>query len=169
VHPRGPFGRRGLLGLAFALALASFTSTAVASGLVTGRQIKDGSVGSVDLKAGRGLGGADVRDGSLSAQELGSLPQGPRGEPGGTGPPGLAGLHNFDYEISQPFAVDPSSDAGMTVPCAGTPIGGGASSDSFAVSTMESHPEGSGWTVRVYNASGTARDAYAWAVCASLR
>src|SRR4051794_33387888 len=122
MHLRSISGGGGLLALAVALSLVSFTSAAVAQSLVTGRQVKDGSVRSVDLRTDQGVRGADVRDGSLSAEQLSSLPPGPPGNQGGQGLPGLAGLDNFDYEISQPFTVDPKSDAEAQVACTGIPI-----------------------------------------------
>jgi len=149
----------------------SFTGTAVAGGLVTGRQIKDGSLTSVDLKADRAVTGADVRDGTLSAQKLSSLPQGPQGAIGGTGPVGLSGLDNFDYEISGGVSVAAGNDVEITVPCAtGTVVGGGASSDILFVRMEESRPlaNGSGWNVLVYNESGVDALVYGWAVCVSV-
>jgi hypothetical protein len=152
------------------VALVSFTGTAVASGLVTGRQVKDGSLRSVDLRTNRGVSGADVRDGTLSASKLSSLPQGPAGVTGPAGPRGVDGLDNFDYEISPPVTVPASSDVDILVPCAsGTVVGGGASSVG-AIRMEESRPlaDGSGWKVVVYNETTTAVDAFGWAVCVGV-
>ena len=170
LRPSGVAGQRrwstGLVIAAAAVALVSFTGTAVASGLVTGRQVKDGSLRSVDLRTNRAVSGADVRDGTLSASKLSSLPQGPQGPQGPPGPTGVDGLDNFDYEISS-ATVPASSDVPITVPCAtGTVIGGGASSVGV-IRMVESRPlpDGSGWSVVVRNQSGTGLDAFGWAVC----
>ena len=166
-------GRRrwstGLVVAAAVVALVSFTGTAVAGGLVTGRQVKDGSLTSVDLRADRAVTGADVRDGTLSATKLSSLPQGPAGIQGPPGPQGVDGLDNFDYEISAAVVVGPGNDVAIPVQCAPgrTVVGGGASSASIQIRMEESRPlvDGSGWNVLVYNESGQDVNAFGWAVC----
>lgn len=165
-------GRRrwssGLAVAAAAVAVVSFAGTAAAGGLVTGHQIKDGSLGSVDLRTDRAVTGADVRDGALSASKLSSLPQGPPGVKGATGPAGLDGLDGFDYERTDAVLVGAHNDVAITVPCAaGIVVGGGASSASLSVRMEESRPlaDGSGWNVLVYNESGQDVDAFGWAVC----
>jgi hypothetical protein len=171
LRPRGVAGRRrgdsGLVVAAAVVASVSFAGTAVASGLVTGHRIKDGSLRSVDLRTNRGVTGADVRDGTLSASKLSSLPQGPAGVKGPRGPRGVDGLDNFDYEVSAPVTVAGSSDFDITVPCpTGTVVGGGASSVGV-IRMVESRPlaDGSGWNVVVFNESATDVDAFGWAVC----
>jgi hypothetical protein len=161
----------GLLVAAAVAAVVSYTGAALAGGPVTGRQIKDGSVGSVDLRTDRGATGADVRDGTLTAAKMRSLPQGPDGAKGPPGVTGLDGLDNFDYEISGPTRVVAGSDATFTVPCAaGTVLGGGASSVNTRIDMEESHPlaDGTGWTVAVYNASGADAVVFFWADCVSV-
>jgi hypothetical protein len=155
----------GLVGFA-----GTFAGTAAAGGLVTGRQIKDGSLTSVDLRTDRGVTGADVRDGSLSASKLSSLPQGPPGIPGLSGSKGVDGLDNFNYEISDPGQgqVPASGDLDILVPCpAGTRVVGGGASSGGVIRMEESRPlaDGSGWNVVVFNEQTTAVDAFAWAVC----
>jgi hypothetical protein len=158
----------GLVVAAAVVALVSFAGTAVAGGLVTGRQIKDASLTSVDLKADRAVTGADVRDGSLSAEKLSSLPQGAPGTKGSTGLKGLDGLDNFDYEHIDAVPIGPNNDVQVTVPCAtGTVIGGGASSRFATIRIEESRPlpDGSGWKVLIFNQSEVDVDATAWAIC----
>src|SRR5204863_10155143 len=131
-------------------------------GLVTGRQVKDGSLRSVDLRTNRGVSGADVRDGTLSASKLSSLPQGPAGIQGPRGPKGVDGLDNFDYAISDAVNVPASSDVDIVVPCpSGTVVGGGASSVGV-IRPEESRPlaDGSGWNVVGYNHTSMAVNAY---------
>jgi len=169
-RPAGVAGRRrwstGLLVAAAVVALVSFTGTAVASGLVTGRQVKDGSLRSVDLRANRAVTGADVRDGTLPASKMSSLPPGPAGPTGPPGPPGVDGLDGFDYEIAS-ATVPGSDEVRITVLCgAGTVVGGGASSVGV-IRMVESRPleTGSGWTVVVRNQLAADVDAFGWAVC----
>jgi len=155
---------------ALVLALVSFAGTAVAGGLVTGRQVKDGSLGSVDLRTDRAVRGTDVRDGTLSARKMASLPQGPAGDQGSPGIDGVSGLDNFDYEISSPVDVGPTGEATISVPCAaGTVVGGGASSASedIRIVAIRLLPAGSGWQVTVYNESASLVTAFGWAVCVS--
>ena len=152
--------------VALVVLLVSFTGAAVASGSITGRQVKDGSLRSIDLRTDRGVTGADVRDGTLSPTKFASLPPGPQGLTGPQGTPGLNGLDNFDYEVL-PVDVTRGTAAQMTVPCAaGTVVGGGASS-AGVIQIEESRPlpNGSGWTVLVFNADTTDVTAFAWAVC----
>jgi hypothetical protein len=168
---RGDAGRRrwsGRLVVAAAVvASVSFAGTAVASGLVTGRQIKDGSLRSVDLRTNRAVSGADVKDGSLTASKLSSLPPGPKGAKGTRGSPGVDGLDNFSYAISDAITIPASSDAEIVVPCAsGTVVGGGASSvGTIRMEASSPLSDGLGWKVLVYNEQGTALDAFGWAVC----
>lgn len=161
----------GLLVAAAVVASLSFAGTAMASGLVTGHQIKDGSLTSVDLRTNRGVSGADVRDGTLSASKLSSLPQGPAGVTGPTGPNGVDGLDNFSYQISDPVTVPNSNDAPITVACpAGTTVVGGGASSVGVIRMEESRPlaDGSGWNVVVYNETGAAADVFGWAVCVGV-
>jgi|1185.fasta_scaffold321878_1 hypothetical protein len=149
-------------------ALVSFSGTAVARGLVTGRQIKDGSLTSVDLKADRAVTGADLRDGTLTAAKLSSLPQGPPGVQGPPGPTGVSGLDNFDYRRTDAVPIGRGNDVAIDVPCAtGTVVGGGASSASTEVRMEESRPiaDGSGWRILVFNESAVDVDVFGWAVC----
>lgn len=115
-----------LAGIGFA---GTWSGTALASALVTGRQVKDGTLRSVDLRSDRAVTGADVRDGTLSAQKLSALPDGPAGPQGPQGLPGLDGLDNFDYEVPDPVSVSGFGEGEIFVPCReGIVVGGGASS-----------------------------------------
>jgi hypothetical protein len=74
-------------GLAVAIAAVVLASvgSATAARLITGKQIKDGSITSRDVKNGS-LTKADFKSG-----QLGVGPQGPQGQPGGPGPEGAPG------------------------------------------------------------------------------
>jgi len=72
--------------------LTSTVTAGAASVLITGKQIKDGSIGTVDLAKGA-VTGAKVKDGSLTAKDFaaGELPSGAAGPAGPAGAPGLPG------------------------------------------------------------------------------
>ena len=76
------------LGLVFLV--AALGGPANAAALITGQQIKDGTVASRDVK-NNSLTARDVREGSLSRADFGPLPQGPRGPQGAAGPSGAPG------------------------------------------------------------------------------
>ncbi len=85
--------------LALTIALGG---TATAAGiLITGKQVKDGSLTGRDVKnstvfgrdiANRSLTGLDVKDQSLTPADFSGSVQGPAGPPGPQGPQGLQGL-----------------------------------------------------------------------------
>ena len=84
-------------GAAVLVAASSFG--AVAAGLVTSADIKNQTIKKIDIKKG-GVGGSEVKDGSLKVKDLSSKaqtqlkgntgPAGPRGAQGPAGPPGPA-------------------------------------------------------------------------------
>jgi hypothetical protein len=130
--------------------------TAAAVTLITGKQIKDGSVRGRDIGNGS-LTGADVADRSLSATDFnGSVqgpagpggpagppgPQGPKGDPGtpgakgdpgipGTpGPQGPAGMTGLRYAIAEGVTVNAGSSVAISTSCDGQKVlGGGVATD----------------------------------------
>ena len=66
-------------------------SAAAASKLITGKQVKNGSLTSADVKD-RSLLRRDFKPGQLPAGPAG--PQGPAGQPGPQGPPGFSDAYN---------------------------------------------------------------------------
>jgi hypothetical protein len=66
--------------------------TSYAAVVITGRNVKDGSLTGADVKT-NSLSGSDVRDGSLLARDFkaGQLPTGPKGDSGPAGAPGAKG------------------------------------------------------------------------------
>src|SRR3954447_24761124 len=82
-----------VIALVFSLGGASAVA---ASKLITGADIKQGSVTGGDIRNGS-LGGADVSNKSIQAEDLASSalpatgPQGPAGPTGPTGPQGIKG------------------------------------------------------------------------------
>jgi hypothetical protein len=67
-------------------------SSATAAVLITGKNVKNGSLTGADIK-NSSLGSGDVKDGRLLAKDFkrGQLPAGPQGRPGATGAAGPAG------------------------------------------------------------------------------
>ena len=104
-----------------------------AASLVTGRQIKDGSVAGRDVANGS-VTGADVRDGALAAGDFTGLPPGPPGPPGErgvtgptgvrgpAGPPGPSGPAGPEGPRGLPGYQGPPGPAGITYHNAGTVV-----------------------------------------------
>jgi hypothetical protein len=99
--------------------------TATAAVLITGANIKDGSVQSRDIANGaKGVASVDVRDGSLAAKDLsvearkelvGAVgPAGSTGATGATGPRGYAAWDTIPSgtTVTGPFLLDVSSPTG---------------------------------------------------------
>jgi len=175
----GRFPRHARLILVVAAVLiASTMGGAAAAGLITGRQIKNGTVT-----------GRDVRDHSLRAKDAKSGlvqpgrrgPEGPAslvaGAPGPTGAPGRNGLGGLVTVVSPtPFIVPGSSvaNSGVRCPDGFKALGGGASgANQNAVDHMEltsSFPISSldAWRVDVFNSSGSEIGVYVWVQCAPI-
>ena len=164
--------------------------TAAAVSMVTGKQIKDGTVRGRDVGNGS-LTGADVADRSLTPADFsGSVqgpagPQGPAGTDGPRGPqgvvgpkgeqgdPGSPGVSGLRYVISEATSVAGSSKKGLYMYCDDQKvIAGGLSATSFAAQAQlaESAPlnGGAGWYVSVRNGGTSDMTVYGWAVCASV-
>jgi hypothetical protein len=158
-----------LLIAAGVLALAG-TATA-AKGLITGKQILNGSVTGLDLANGT-VSGVDVKKKSLTAAHFkpGSLPKGPAGRQGQPGPKGEQGAQGAPglsaREIVTATTVTSSSDTKYLVlscPTGKVALGGGGQvlypagnhlgSD---VALSSSLPSGSGWVVRAVEAGPVA-------------
>lgn len=168
VHAR----RRGAVAfvVVVVLGLMSFAGTSVAGRLVTGRQVKDGSVKAVDLRPNRAVRGADVRDGTLSPTQMAPLAAGPPGATGSAGAPGLDGLASFEY-LAPDFTALRNTTTPFTATCpAGkVVVGGGLSSVSQQIQIVDSHPtdDQTGWSVTVRNNAASDQTVFAWAVCVS--
>ena len=142
--------------------------TATAATLITGAQIKDGSVYGRDLANGR-VSGTDVRDESLTAADFTGSLQGPAGPTGPTGPQGPAGASGLQYMIS-PLVIPAGETETWSADCPDGKkvVGGGVSTDNpYYARVVESAPldDGTGWWVGLRNQQGIAVTAYAWATC----
>ncbi len=160
-----------LVTVAFVLA---FGSTAWAGKLVTGKQVKNGSLTSADV---RRLSGADVADGSVTPADLARViqgPAGPRGQEGASGPRGPQGPPGdslLTYVI-QDRAVPKTSSRTWIADCPDRTkaIGGGFSSnDPTWFFLQASGPDGAGenWVVTAENTRNVDLVGFAWAVCAA--
>ena len=154
-------------------------ASASAGGLITGHQIKDGTIRSRDLTNG-GLSGADVRNGSLSVldfdQDSIRGPQGAVGPQGAPGPRGLDGIPGVEF-AQTPFTArhDLAGISGITLTCptaSRRAVAGGISSlDPDGLEVIESAPieptptqEGK-WKVFVHNGTGSDIGAFGWVTC----
>lgn len=182
---RSPLLRRMGTVLAGAAALILMLGTSVtAARLVTGQQIKDGTVTGIDIKNGS-LTGTDVKDGSLTpADYSGEVvgPAGPTGAPGpagmtgAPGPSGLPGVRGITYATSVRYDVPAGKWTGSTAKC---PAGGWAISGGFAAESganvgriLSSAPlsDGTGWSSFIRNeGSVDILGGYTWVTCARTR
>jgi hypothetical protein len=124
------------------------TGTATAAKLITGAQIKNGSIGLVDLSA--------KAKKALRGQRGPAGPQGPAGAQGVPGPAGGFDPAKVSYVQGQSLAVAPDSFGTATAAC---PAGAKALSGGWLVESDEatevdatnSFDSGGSWTVVVYN------------------
>ena len=161
---------------AFCLVLGA-TGGAHAAAMVTGKQIKDGTVAGVDVR-NRTVDGADVTDGSIAPRDFAGPAlgePGPRGEQGRTGAPGLrvvtfATSRTYEPapgEVVTAFAVCPE---GLVA------LGGGATTHiGNRLQLLDSAPlsvnphERRAWVTRVRNNTTVKVYTHTFAVCAEVR
>jgi hypothetical protein len=153
------------------------TGAQVKDGSLTGKDLRDGSVGSADVANG-GLLALDFKKGQLPAGAPGVAgPKGDKGDAGSKGDKGDAGATN----VSVKTATGPAAAAGVnsvaTALCdAGQKVVGGGVAYSRVPpgepSTWASFPSGgspeTGWTVSLKNdGAGGSVSAVAYVVCAA--
>lgn len=95
------------------LLTAALGGSAGAAALLTGKQIKDGSIGGRDI-TNSSLSGKDVRDGSLSPTDFSGSVQGPAGPAGPAGPQGPKGGTGPAGPIGPQGPTGPTGPAGPT-------------------------------------------------------
>jgi hypothetical protein len=78
------------MSITIAIVLAGAVATAGAATVITGRNVRNGSLTGADLR-NSSVTGADVRNGSLTARDFRERPVGERGPAGPAGPPGAPG------------------------------------------------------------------------------
>ncbi|MBJ7331848.1 MAG: hypothetical protein JHC95_18275 [Solirubrobacteraceae bacterium] len=163
--------------IAVVLVLA-FGASAVATGKITGKQIKDGSVTGIDFRDGS-VGSLDVADGTVVAADFGPLPPGPAGptgpdgEPGPAGPKGPDGVPGIQYVVAErPLVGNALLQHRVTMcPPDKHVIGGGVSTlDPTNVRVVQSAkaPDANGWFGHVYLNGQTQTTMYVWVVCSAV-
>jgi hypothetical protein len=183
--------RRHGTAVAYLALFAALGGSAYAADKLTGSFIKDGTIT-----------GKDVRNGSLGAKKLSAKtvsslrgqtgpagPQGPKGDrgpqgpvgpegpqgqqgpAGPAGPPGPSGISGWEYRVSPGLAMPGVGTASTRVDCPGgkKALGGGGSSTSNNTKLVESAPANfaTGWVVTYQNSAGSAT-VYAWVICANV-
>jgi Collagen triple helix repeat (20 copies) len=171
-----------------AYAAASITGASIKDGTVTGRDIKNRSLGANKLSpaALRALAGGQGQPGSPGSNgdrgEPGPAgPAGPTGEPGPKGeagaagprgPAGPSGISGLEYKQEGPVNLGGNQLTSFLALCPADKqaLGGGAKAAGSAIQLVRSEPadRGVGWVVTFYNPSATAVAAYAYAVCANV-
>jgi hypothetical protein len=152
--------------------VVGFASSASASLIITGKQIKDHTIRGRDVHAGS-IRSRDIKDGSLSAADLDTVVRGPLGPPGTdgqngrTGPTGLSGLQY----VPQGVSATPNAETSWAIDCpAGTmAVGGGASSPGYAnlelVESAQVDFNPQAWWIVIANSSDNPIPVDGWAVC----
>ncbi len=153
-----------VVGVVLAVALAG---TATAAKLITGKQIKDGSIGLADLStsAKRSLAGRTGQQG----------PAGPPGATGSTGPAGAAGpqgpagLPALTTEVRAVTALAPAGDVGVAevrCPPGMTALSGSVNVWATYSGIDQPNRAGDGWIGGVYNAAATPEEFDVIVICA---
>ncbi len=176
----------GLIAIFIALGGTAYAAAELARNSVDSREIARKAVRDNEL-ARDAVDSSKVGDGSLLPRDFAAdqLPRGPRGKPGPAGeqgPPGPAGATTAIVRASDPLTVVPGEAGTVSADCETGEVatGGGVK---FAVSEQydiagASYPRTAagpaadgevptGWGGRVYNGTGSPKDAVAYAVCVS--
>jgi hypothetical protein len=181
--------------VAYLALFAALGGTAYAAVTVTGKNIKDGTITGKDVK-NRSLGTS-----KLSATAVSSLtgargpegPQGPQGQrgpqgpagpigqpgpqgeagpAGSQGPPGVSGYQVVVTPVANATYITQGQRGRVGVVCPQNKkvLGGGVAHypENGIARVVESTPAdtGTGWTALVYNDGATGFESYAWATCA---
>jgi hypothetical protein len=185
--------RRHTTAVAYLALFAALGGTAYAAVTVTGKNIKDGTVTGRDVK-NRSLGSNELSPtavSSLTSQpgpagpqgaagpkgdrgEQGPVgPTGPKGETGLAGPPGPVGISGWEYRVTDPGTRIPANSAGFAdvdCPDGKKALGGGASATNGGTDLVSSTPTdpGTGWVAYYQNPNSVAATVYAWVICANV-
>jgi hypothetical protein len=143
---------------AIVAALVSATAATAASGLITGAQIKNGSIGLVDLSANAKR--------ALKGQRGPAGPAGPAGIQGIQGVPGGFDPAKVSYVTGPTSSFDPGVVGSVKASCpAGTRVlGGGYFANITHVGGSQTF-DGQAWTVIILNDTSISVNANAFAVC----
>jgi hypothetical protein len=192
--------RRHGTAVAYLALFAALGGSAYAAVTVTGKNIKDGTVTGRDVK-NRSLGTSKLSTKALSslAGQRGPAgpdgpqgargpvgptgPIGPRGETGAAGPAGPvgpggpqgpSGISGWQY-LTEGMAIPPGETRRWQVHCPGNlkALGGGETPAAVNYSkgyVLHSGPDGlaTGWEVKISNESSSTYGYYAWVICANV-
>jgi hypothetical protein len=199
--------RRHSTAVAYLALFAALGGSAYAAVTVTGKNIKDGTVTGRDVK-NRSLGTSKLSPSAVSSLtgkpgpagpqgEKGAPgPAGPQGDRGAPGPTGLAGPKGDTGPAGPTGSTGPRGPSGVSgweyvveayalpayrvvewdvaCPSGKKALGGGVSNGlplgGEDVRVQQSAPDGqaTGWLVNLANYSGKAFTAYAWVICANV-
>jgi hypothetical protein len=191
--------RRHSTAVAYLALFAALGGSAYAAVTVTGKNIKDGTITGRDVK-NRSLGTTKLSTTAVSSLTGQRGPAGPKGEkgepgpvgptgpagptgetgaagaqgaPGPAGPPGPSGISGWEYRVSSGKYIPPGdNDRGYAL-CPGgkKALGGGASATHPGASVIDSAPldGGTGWGVWYRNTGSVSGvTVYAWVICANV-
>jgi hypothetical protein len=190
--------RRHSTAVAYLALFAALGGSAYAAVTVTGKNIKDGTITGRDVK-NRSLGTK-----KLSAKAVSSLtgqrgpagpqgaagpkgdkgeqgpagPTGPKGEtgaqgaPGPAGPQGPSGISGWEYQVSPGLRIPATygNNAQVDCPDGKKALGGGGTTTGYAGKLAVSAPTdaGTGWVAGYQNTGTTPVTVYAWVICANV-
>jgi Collagen triple helix repeat (20 copies) len=186
--------RRHSTAVAYLALFAALGGSAYAAVTVTGSNIKDGTVTGKDVK-NRSLGTNKLSPTAVSSLsgkpgpagpqgERGAVgptgptgPAGPKGETGPAGPQGLrgpagpSGMFGREQLTSLGLSVSAKTTRRLTKQCptGKTVLGGGVSKSSggFVADSAPTN-DGTGWVGALYNPGPGSSTMYVWAICASV-
>jgi hypothetical protein len=193
--------RRHTTAVAYVALFAALGGSAYAAVTVTGKNIKDGTITGKDVK-NRSLGTTKLSPTAVSSLTGARGPEGPqgqrgpqgpagpagdigpKGDPGADGaqgpqgPQGLSGISGYHVEtthIEAEVSVGPGAFKDVTILCtSGKALGGGVGTypstlNSQLTSSAPIDRQGTGWVAEIYNRSTTATfKAYGWVICANV-
>jgi hypothetical protein len=156
-----------------AYAATKVTGKGIENGTVTGKDVKDRSLGAAELSAAAvdsltGQRGPQGEPGAAGPRGA-TGPAGPQGPAGPAGPNGITG---WELRISPPLSIPSNTGDATHVDCpAGKrALGGGASTATYNMKLVNSAPTdaGNGWVIAYQNEAQSARTGYAWVICAQV-
>jgi hypothetical protein len=174
-----------------AYAAVTVTGSNIKDGTITGKDVKNRSLGTNKLSVGavRSLAGSPGPAGPAGPAGPRGVagPKGEKGEPGPAGPsgqtgpagpqgpagpPGPSGISGWEYRVSPGTDVPGSTGKSAQVDCPSgmNALGGGGTSTGFNGKLVNSAPTdpGTGWTVSYQNTGNTPVTVYAWVICANV-
>jgi hypothetical protein len=192
--------RRHTTAVAYVALFAALGGSAYAAVTVTGKNIEDGTITGKDVK-NRSLGTTKLSPTAVSSLTGARGPEGPAGQRGPQGPAGPTGQTGPQGEtgpagpagpagpqgpigvsgyvvvvtpVSQATTIDKgqAGRVGVVCPDGKKVLGGGVAHypENGSARVVESTPAdtGTGWTALVFNGGDSSFESYAWATCANV-